>query len=491
MKRLLLLTLFVIGAITIQAQIKDQPAGELRTYKRSGYAYMMDMGTPVKATQEGLVIDIVYDPDGTTIWMKDVIAYVPYQTWVKGTIEGNKIKMPMGQVIARLNSGAASLRLAVMDFDGDSYVADTSIEEVTFTIADEKISLDGMNEQHILSAYWDDNMSWVRVGDWESVYSPFDETPVTVPDNIQTTSMSIFAYNDKDEIDSQVLVGKDGNDVYIKGISPLVPEGWVKGTLENKTLTIPAGQFLGKSNDVPVYLCGSNSGNELCEIIFEYNQSDNLYTQQTKYIVANGRKNEMAYLDLYYDMTIGERVWETTTPAPATIEGIFEKDTDMEAMIFFRPSTYDINDNPIRKKNTFYQIFADINGEETIVTFDKTMYNLSDNLTDIPYYYNDDHYYFGYLDYLDMHVATFLMDITQWQHIGVRMGYTANGETNYSEIVWGDNPTAIKTTYTNEDIVSRKTYDLQGRMTSKHNKGIAIEVVTLADGRKIAYKKVK
>ena len=257
MRRILLLTAILAMTILASAQVKEQPSGELRTYKRSGFAYMLDGGTPTKATQEGLVIDLVFDADGKTVWMKDVLAYMEYGTWVKASIEGNKLVLPMGQVLHHLNSINANLRLAVMDFDGDSYVADNSISEVTFTIDGDSFALDDMNEYHILSAYWDDDLSWVRVGDWLTVYSPFDEIPVVVPEGLETVSMPFFAYTSKKEIDDNLQLGFDNNDCYIKGICPFVPNGWVKGSLNGTTMTIPTGQYIGKYNNIPLYLCGS------------------------------------------------------------------------------------------------------------------------------------------------------------------------------------------------------------------------------------------
>ena len=72
--------------------IYEQPEGTLVTYKRSGwYCNNIDM---VPMPQMGYV-SMVYDPDGTTVYIQDLVFGAQYKTWVRGTIADGKLTTRM------------------------------------------------------------------------------------------------------------------------------------------------------------------------------------------------------------------------------------------------------------------------------------------------------------------------------------------------------------------------------------------------------------
>jgi hypothetical protein len=137
--------------------IDEQPEGELVTYNRSGYTSDWSGET----IEQSGTVNLVYAPDGNTVYIRDLIYHGP-GTWVMGTIEGNKIHVPLGQAISSLYVGpptkfkarrgnrdieyivlGAGLVVPDPDYEG-SYMLDVdpSLTEITFTISGNVISLD-------------------------------------------------------------------------------------------------------------------------------------------------------------------------------------------------------------------------------------------------------------------------------------------------------------------------------------------------------------
>ena len=150
--------------------IYDQPAGTLKTYTRSGDA----LCTAYDGSSLGYyyqdpdnVVNIVYDNDGQTVWIQDIIAYLDFGTWVRGTISGNKIKVPMGQFISWNDTYSYGRILAWGTFvNGVGYTTDESVTEVTYTINGNVLTLDNSsfdwNDYTItgLTSIWDDDLTW-------------------------------------------------------------------------------------------------------------------------------------------------------------------------------------------------------------------------------------------------------------------------------------------------------------------------------------------
>ncbi|MBQ9575329.1 MAG: choice-of-anchor J domain-containing protein [Muribaculaceae bacterium] len=176
--------------------ITEQPEGELKTYERTGYATYYSSQSVYADEQEGTV-DIVYAADGSTVYIKDPICYLAPGTWVKGTINGNKLSIPLGQFITWNSTYNYGLILAwgSVSVDADNYITyvnDDTATEATFTIDGNTISLDNSSADVDnfaftgFTAIWDDDLTWQGYIDALTVWSP---EPIIYP-NVENLAVA-------------------------------------------------------------------------------------------------------------------------------------------------------------------------------------------------------------------------------------------------------------------------------------------------------------
>ncbi len=80
----------------------------------------------------------------------------------------------------------------------------------------------------------------------------------------------------------QVIV--DGSDIYIAGLAYWVEEAWIKGTIDGTTATFPAAQQIDEDESYPEWISGSNDGETLCDLVFNFDQEAGVLECVTTYI---------------------------------------------------------------------------------------------------------------------------------------------------------------------------------------------------------------
>ena len=273
-----------ITLTTTPTIIWDQPEGNLVTYERSGYWFFYDGDA---GEQDGTV-DIVYAPDGETVYIKDII-YDGYCPWIKGTIDQGKIHVYLNQYIYWDDNDYCGFKLGYGDVMLEEKKSDyylnyrPDVTEVTFTIDGNTISLDntslGNGEDIIctgLAAIEDTYPNSFYQCDILTTFSSPTEKPTVIWDqpagNLVTFKRfgyGIWQYDvlnknaggnryivepnlsmQWDEVN--VVIGNDGQTVYLQDPvycnSYFNRYSWVKGTIamtENGgTITVPLGQYV-------------------------------------------------------------------------------------------------------------------------------------------------------------------------------------------------------------------------------------------------------
>lgn len=248
--------------------IYDQPEGELMTYKRLG----ISCDHYGNATEQEGDVNIVFAPDGETVYIQDIIYPIYEGSWVRGTIEGNKVHVPLRQYLYwndEYNYGI-TLTLGQLFYNNAYWVDyDLSVTEVTFTISGNDFILDNtylgpnnnLDGAMVLAAVYTDDMSWMVSCNLltELIAQPtiIDEEP---EGNLVTYIRTGYYMDEYGWPQLQVgtvdfVYADDGKTVYIQNLAYTCYEQksvWVKGTIADGKIHVPVGQYLWFNEDEDV-----------------------------------------------------------------------------------------------------------------------------------------------------------------------------------------------------------------------------------------------
>ena len=104
--------------------------------------------------------------------------------------------------------------------------------------------------------------------------------------------------------DGTIRVAIDGTDIYISGLCPKFPTGWVKGTISGTTATFATGQYYGTSNSNEYWFVGEDANDNECDVVFNYDASHKKLTQVTKYINNKDSATGGSYYSYFMNTTI-------------------------------------------------------------------------------------------------------------------------------------------------------------------------------------------
>ena len=366
--------------------ITEQPEGELRTYVRSGGATRASMYFENKRRQDGMVSNVVFAPDGKTVYFQNIVSHAANGTWVKGTIEGNQILVPYGQLVnwwdvdskGETNYG---LQLAQVTVNGshDNYSYTTEGNAV-YTMKGDSLVLEGTHGNP------EDNMfiglglmysnafegEWSYYLDYETVYTRIQEELVTPPEGLETVKygMTYGIYG------HFVNVGFDGNDVYVQGMAETnFPEAWVKGTITSDNKIFFPAQFVGPRSVYYYYLFGTQIkyeneyyGGTYSHIwdngkgaTFEYDPETRTFWTEEGFVFNNSRDSLLEY-ERYAKARLAPYVERAVKPADPKITQIDDRfwafGYSMSTVAISVPCMDD-DGNFIDPKKLWYSLYVD------------------------------------------------------------------------------------------------------------------------------------
>ena len=316
MKKFLLSTLMLMAATAGWADalsdygvITEQPAGELKTYDRSGYAYYVVSDYPRRGAQTG-TMDVVF-AEGNEVYIKDPLSKLIVNTWVKGTLsdDGTTITLPLGQNIQYDTEVGQPIAIKMVEYDEDYEefsVLPTS--QVTYTISGDQIKLNGTSTYTCLGAVWAESNEWAGFADYNSVYTPaITDEPVVLPDGL-TTEVYKFKGSEYQggELQYNTNVAMDGNDIYVQGILADMPNAWIKGTRQEGTVTFESGQYLGTLAGNAVYMVAVNRMNtsEIQPLVLTDDEATETFSNDSQFILLNASKSTVYLLQAISDFTL-------------------------------------------------------------------------------------------------------------------------------------------------------------------------------------------
>ena len=263
--------------------ITEQPEGEVKQYVRSGFGFTVSDGTLFTTTQDAKT-SIVYDADGTTVYIKNIVNGMSYDfgdSWAVGTLsaDGTTITVSLEQTVGWSWMYDVGIRLAwgrtVINDEGTmvSFERDETVTEVVYVIDGETISLQGTSgatefqntiEDFVaegLTCVYEDDGAWPGYLEWNTVLT--EREPVPVPEIITEqpagelhsyirSGANIYQGWDGPAMVNQsgmadVVFDEDGETVYLRDVVYEVASNvWVKGTInaDRTKITVPMGQYL-------------------------------------------------------------------------------------------------------------------------------------------------------------------------------------------------------------------------------------------------------
>lgn len=253
--------------------IRTQPEGTLRTYQRDGQAFYAYYGDPAMTSQSYSVLDIVTAPDGRTLYMKNPISQANAGTWVKGTMgDDGKLHVPLGQLVQMFDAGygwkTVVLRMGEYDdFAGATYYIDSEMTEVTFSVADNgnTIEMDDLGGEDaggypgaMYALVYTDDETFVGYADYASRYTPFSMTYTTIPEGLETESWTFTYSNAQAGEEEHLPVAREGNRLYIAGLSIDDPEAAIVGSIDGDRVSFVSDQYVGCSSGFLLYAFGAS-----------------------------------------------------------------------------------------------------------------------------------------------------------------------------------------------------------------------------------------
>lgn len=278
--------------------------GVRKVYNRSGMALNYDPdGDSWLLKEQGGQVDVVMCDNGD-IYIKDLISTYRNGAWVKGTLNGNTISIPTGQLVNYESYYGVPYAIYWGLKDGRDYYRNDARDAITLTIDGDMITLDNSDEDNIIGVFYeyDGNAVFSNCGDYESIYAfdhdflSLDVVTVTPPAGLQTqTWYTRGHYYEGSSVAfrGQVEVGFDADNVYLHGLFADYPDGWMHGTIHDGTVTFDGLQVQGQQDGNNIYAVGYN-GNNLLPFEMNYDEDSGEFTSLTE-LLANGSEDDVDF----------------------------------------------------------------------------------------------------------------------------------------------------------------------------------------------------
>ena len=335
-----LLALLSLLTFTVKAQITEKPSGEERLYVRTGSAFAPEEGSAdIKLhSQLGKAARIVYDADGTTVYISNPVSLFPDPVWVRGTLNAAKniITVQLGQVLGHSDKHSTDYQLALLRAKqvgtGDDayyeYERDESQTTIDYSVSGGYVTLMGTSEECVLGAVYADNGQWAGYADFNTEYTALNDQTTEAPSGLATSVYTLYATDGDKGVHRTINVGFTDTEVYVQGLSKLMPEAWAKGTFnDNKRLVTFPIQFLGiTATDYPVYLCRYAGGTAIDELVLVYeSETGNFYISKRDepIMLENASKTEAGYYYKYENLTAAPGLDATVAPADDTAKSSY------------------------------------------------------------------------------------------------------------------------------------------------------------------------
>lgn len=319
----------------------------------------------------------------------------------------------------------------------------------------------------------------VRIKSILVFFFDYSQTTVELPDFVSVTPYEMRAKLDDgsstNDITAEVLVGVDGNDIYIQGLSQTIPTAWVKGKISGDKVTIP-GWLLGSYEK----LFGGTSRLAFVETVMSLASGlDVISSDGYKVVDPDETMDIFADVEVLTEVTITKKTEVAAVPAAPAITDFVAIGNDRYVTI--QVPTVDKDGSNLFTAKLGYVLFVEKSDGVTELALTKELYGFDTDLAEIPYDYTD-----GVTILRERISLLQSEDVMQtWKKIGIQSVYRGGNALNKSNISWydlSDYWASLGVEMAGSGPISIELFDLQGRSVNTRVKGLFIKQIRHVDG---------
>lgn len=470
--------------------------GEREQYIADGNAWTNYMGILTMQLKFTILTDFYFD--GDDVYIKNPISQYAANTFMKGTLEGDKITCKFPQVIYQeANSEGVLVDYYVSRLNGTEYENDwgstswryevpETDNEITYTLVDGKWVMEPSNYSVIIGLV-DDEGYWYGFGDCDVIYQEFDKTPIDAPQGLETEEWALTA----DGQGHIVNVGFIDDEIYIQGISTYIPDAWVKGKVEGDNIVFEQAQYMGfydsQAGSYLAFLLGAEKLTDsdyviLPEIVMSYDVA-NKVIKYDETLFVNSSIAFIRYLEMYEYPQIR---WQPAsfTPVPDHVTLTLYQGPEVYGYYAVRfilpnitPEGYILD-----TENLYWRLFLD----DEVYEFDEEIYGeIPAGQTEVPYYYSGSYEIYG-----QGPEKTFFLYTEGFETFSIQALNKTSEKTYYSELLTYNvinndttlGPSVKVDKVVSGDFVNVEYFNINGQRISNPENGIFVKRSVMSDG---------
>ena len=498
------------GPFEVLPVITEQPEGDLVLYNRSGNSLALVSGwwTYINAREQTGKVEVVYAPDGKTVYIKDIAYGHEFNTWVKGELdEQGLIHIPAGQCIYWSDEYMGGVVLSMGNANASVYDSNfTSAapldDEIVFLVDGETLTLQGTSatinglnyDVTGLTGFWSDDNSMMTSIDWNTTLTEVHISPAVPADP------AVISWEDKGSENGNSRFNFTINMVDVDG-NPLDADHVYYSiyTDDDQIFTFEASNYSSSGitedmTEVPYSLQNWDLHPNAGYIFFYRTNAEGYETFfnerigiQVHYVV-DGVKNSSNIVYWYRPIAV------PAMPANPEVKDWYDSGSESGFSTFsFTINLKDVDGNPLVKENVYYSIYTD---DDQIFTFTAERYGdsgVKEDMTLVPYILQamDLHPNTGYIYFYRTNAEGYETFFNE--RIGIQVHYIVDGIDNATDIVYwylNGTPSAIDEVNDGKSVASVRYYNMAGQEMTQPQ-GLTIQVTTYTDGSTRTDKVVK
>lgn len=504
------------------------PKGEKRHYNKEAAGTFV-LGNSLQMYMDNFPAEVIWGSNNE-VYFKNLVSPFPDDYYLKGELKGNKITMPCNQTIEYIEEDGYGINFRVfktklrvengVEYIDFEYAPD--IESISFTTDSKggmKMELpgkpfDGENPtEYVAGFYYTDDYGFLGYSDFYQEYTKLDLQQVEMPAGADVKQ---YVYVDPYNYAELVDVAFVGDELYIRGLSSMLPEGTIRARVEGDKAIVAQDEYLGVYYDQfyiftkvlhanpdydeenpeeedPFIFAPADEGFELNidpdrKVIY----ADKEGTYLSFHCDADDFLNSLGFFDVFtlrYQESLAGTPANPVDPEYATEWAYAQGFNDF----FFTLSNFSIEGNLLDVDKLYYKVF--VNGEpvvfneriqENLLGEEVTVYaGVPVQVNLLPYMFNNNEDIFKFSENA-FDIGIYRDDV---KTVGVQSVYYYEDKFTFSDIVTLNVETGeitqesgVTEIETDDEVVSTVYYTLDGHRVRNPEKGIYIRVDRTSGG---------